>query len=385
MPRYRRPRQATVKVPKVKVVKPRTSELSMIYKGYLSADEGQRLAALSYAVLWYDKALEYVLTKNLIPASGFKEAVDKAAKCRERALGTNFPHERDTSFRMALKLYEKACEKLSPVKLEPYLTLYEKKQEAMEFTAKRLEARFGQGLLDIQKAMGLPFKTVYCQPCNRYSAYQELPEECKKDHQVQEVPQSLTELKVFDGPNPRRFEPTVGALVYNRAAADLIRQTARVEGPLVAVLKEWNNITKAAAYQKDSQGKWLLNPELLQATRDQAVYNLISWLQSSAAPNRLVRRGVLPVQVGANNAPRAVLGAPKGTPRKRGGPFEFTPGSTRRMAYDALADGQWHELKDLKASVPRFESLLKDVEWRGKKDGLWTIETQGSQVRLVKN
>jgi len=68
-----------------------------------------------------------------------------AGKCRARALGTQFPEEKETSLRMALKYMERFAVALNPPQIQSYIDKLENKQTTTTSTAKAKKAKTGGG------------------------------------------------------------------------------------------------------------------------------------------------------------------------------------------------------------------------------------------------
>src|ERR1039458_2587604 len=85
------PKGTKIELPQLQ--KPKVSELLHALKGYVSPSISERLNALSSVLLWYDEAMNYLMsTPELIPQGEpelFKRTSDLALKFRNQALGTS--------------------------------------------------------------------------------------------------------------------------------------------------------------------------------------------------------------------------------------------------------------------------------------------------------
>jgi hypothetical protein len=64
----------------------------------------------------------------------------------------------------------------------------------------------------------------------------------------------------------------------------------------------------------------------------------------------------------------------------------FQDGSVIGALYRALSDGQWHQLTELEPLARGKASLtgrLDKLGYRGRKHGLWDLETSGDRVRMI--
>lgn len=392
---FRRQRVPKVNVPKIK--KPKTSDLKKALEGYVSASESERLNALALAAMWYwdgkgDGAVAYVLANKLTPTSlgqdKLRKLIDRADNCRKRAAGTTFAAERDTSLRMAIHQYEKVCEQLSVPKLADFVQQYEAKKKILDQKVQDLQAKYGNTIESIGKALGLPLEIWYCDECKDYKPKSSLNGcETKHPDKLSKIEPMIKKLEVTDSnKTPKGINLQEGSLQYAKTLAKLMGQNIRREGILPVVLRELPDVVKYSSVEKNAEGHWISNRDKHIAFQLEALNNLTIWMKSAESPNRLVRKFSIAVTAPAgqtSHAPKAHQPRPVGA-RVRG-KAEFTPGTKRHALYEALTDGQWHSTSDLKSAVPGI-SLKTELHWvdeRGQRYGKWKVENQGNQYRLV--
>lgn len=383
------------KVYAMKIKKPKVSDLKKILQSYVSVSEADRLNALAKACLWYEDgsatgALAFVLTNKLFPNGEpeFKKSMDTAEKCRQRATGTTFAAEKDTSLRMAIKLYEKCCAKLSVPTLQEYLDQYDLQKTALEAKAQNLQDRFGESLVAVGKALGLPLQVTFCAQCKQYFPQSQV-NGCVASHPDQLTPISATieKLTVTNSNVAKSINIAEKSLMYNRDSALLLNQTVRKEGVLVALLRELPHVVKYSSVQKSADGKnWVSNRDAHLAFHYQAMANLEQWLKGSESPNRLVRKGAGVVSIPIGTAPRPTGRVGFGG-RQKLAPGQLFPSNTNNdRVYQVLKDGNPHTLKEVEAAMPvpsSAKGVLKYLAANAPARWNFRIEQNGSDYKLI--
>ena len=363
--RRRRSFNSNSRVPKsaaykpVTIKQPKVNDLKKILESFVSASQADRLNALAKAAMWYDDgnangAIAYVLSNRLLPSTDveFKRSVDRADNCRKRAAGTNFIPEQDTSLRMAIKSYEKCCEKLGVPLLQTYIDAYDAKKAELEAQALANQMKYGEGIMSVQKALGLPLQITFCEHCNQYMA-QNMVNGCQGSHpdKLQMILPTIEKLELTDSKTARSINLAEKSLMYNRETAALLTQTVRREGILVAVLRELPALVRYSAVQKAADGQtWTTNRDSHIAFQAQALANLESWLKGAESPNRLVRKGAGVVSASSPSAPRSTGRAGFGGRSKLAPGQLFAPGTGNDRIYQLLKDGNPHDYKEIETA-----------------------------------
>src|ERR1039458_1627377 len=278
------PKGTQIDIPKLP--KPKVSELLHALKGYVSPSISERLNALSAALLWYDEAMNYLMsTPELIPQGEpelFKRTSDLALKCRNQALGTSNLEERDTSLRMAIKQLEKCFVKMDVPKLDKYIALYDAHKVTYEQREQHLKAKFGGVLELVEKALGIPFSLYYCRECQAYKWGEEVRLCAEQEHTAIPTTLPLTSLAVESRKDvPRRLNPSVRTYFFNQDAAMALYTAIRTEGVLPVMLRELCTLARQAAAEQTPDGKkYIVNRDRLLALYELGLSNIGEWMRT---------------------------------------------------------------------------------------------------------
>lgn len=354
MPRHRRvPRTPKVPKPKkVKIPRPRAKELRMILKGLMTVSLANRIASLTYALQWYDQAIPYAVSKQLLDVKA-KKLLDIAVKCRKQGIGTSNDDEQETSFLMALRQYEKALASLKPPAVDKFYDLFKKKRVALEAKQKKLENKFGNVVQLLEKSIGGKLK-----------------------------------LKVADAQKPFQYDPTLTSLSYNREASKAMALQFRREGLLAVFSDQLDILSRHAALQPDGAGGWQYDPAIQVQTQQDMLKAFVAFAQTGAAPKKLVRASVareprqpkVPSQAGAAVGPR-----PPRAPRTGVRVLGFlVPGTAIHTVYERLKDEKEHEMSEVIAGITTGDPVgrVKQLARYGREKGSIVVTITGNKVQL---
>lgn len=364
---HRRTRQPRVKVAKpAKIPRPKVRDLRLVLKGLISVSVQSRIAALAYALQWYDTALPYLVQKGKLPPDG-KKKLENAVKCRKQGMGTIHDEEKETAFLMAVRLYEKACVALKPVAVDKFFDLFKKKKVTLEKKQNKLELKFGGILEMLQKAIG-----------NR------------------------VRLQVADAPKAVQYDPALTSLSYNRDAVKQMAQQYRAEGLLAVFVDQLETLSMHAALKPDGNGGWAYDPAEQVQVQDELLHSFITFAKSSDAPKRLVKGGAFIQKqpkapcaqcngtgILADGAPCAVcIKAPRPVRTMTKGPRILgflIPGTAIATVYERLKDEQHHDLQTVIAGLTTGDPVgrVKQLQRYGQQKGLYDVTITGNSVQLV--
>jgi hypothetical protein len=355
-----RPRpQKPPKQPKPK--RPQVKELRQIYRGLVTQDEGQRVASLAYAMQWYDNALPYVVLKagGQLSTEQAKD-LDVAAKCRARGISTTSANEKEVSFRMALRRYEKVSSLLKPPSVEVFLKQLDEQSGALAQRQQQMVAKWGKVTDTLQ--LILKPETIAGQP--------------------------LT-LRLGHIEEPYRVDPERLYLSMRRDYVKQLRKKIYREGILPTVLEVLEPLSRLGAMEPEVDavtgqrtGRYTLSLRNQLQLQQKLMQNFIAWAKSEGAPKRLVRHYVAPdraATAGANTTtvPRA------SSANKVAGVFH--EGSPQAILYTALLSGEWKTKPELKKMIPPQYTLavrLDKVNETGVRLGQWWLEIEANKVRM---
>lgn len=304
-----------VKKPKIaKIPRPKTKALRMVLKGLMTVSQANRIASLSYALQWYDQALPYMVQKGQLDAKA-KKLLEVAVKCRKQGIGTSNDNEKETSFMMALRQYEKACVTLRPPALDKFYDKFNAKKASLEAKQQKLETKFGNVVQLLQKSIG-----------------------------------DRVKLKVADAQKPFQYDPGLTSVSYNREAAKALAVKFRQEGILAVLLDQMPILAQHAALQPNGAGGWEYDPARHVKVVEEMLESFIKFAKTADAPKRLVQNRVIrepkvkqPAQPGQPSAPKAPRVSTKG-PRYLG---FLVPGTAIATVYERLMDEKEHPIKDV--------------------------------------
>lgn len=370
--RYRAPRPPKMPKPK-RPDRPLGRDLRAVYKGLLTADQGQRLASLAKAMQWYDAAQPYLLfTQGALTPEQLKDD-DVAAKCRARGISSTFNYEKETSFVMALKRYQKIFGKLKPPKIDSYLDMLKENEGRLQEKQERLEQRFGTVTDIIMKAL---------HPVNAEG--------------------NPVEIKVGEIQDVMRIDPERSTLTLHRNTVQRLRIKRHREGVLPMLMEVLDPVSRMCSMEPEKgpdgrpTGKYVLSLQKQKQKIYELLNNVIHYAKQPDSPRRLVRAplaGVVRERVGA---PRAVV--PKG-PRIAG---VFKPGSISAVMYEILLEqkenktlvfadlasmlkSRWQTTQPLAKLVPQMPGQLAKLDSVGQVTGKWRIEVENGTARLIEN
>lgn len=329
-----------------KLPRPKTKDLRVVLKGFVTADQAQRIGALAYALQWYDKAIEYCVINKKLPQDHVK-TMERAVKARNQGNGTNIEPEKEQAYLTSVRLYEKLCAKLKPPSIDRALELYKAKKDNLEAKQSKLATRFGTALEELQRALS-----------------------------PKTADGKAVELVAADGEKERDIAPGLGRFIYNRNALAELRTGIRREGILPVALREIKYISRIAALEAHD-GKYMLNPLKQLDAVWQLLENFSKFAMSPDAPRRLARHEYTPqphngatptdAKPAAGARPRVHQAKAKG-PRVDG---LYKQGGTLEILYSKLKDGKDHEIADLQKLTPtadvrgRIQVIAKDAKVKG--------------------
>lgn len=346
-----------IKVPKVP--KPRVKELKLIYKNLITASDAQRVDTLAYALAWWDKAVSYALSQNLI-VGDLQSKLDKAIKARKHGLGSPTTIEREAAFRAALLMYEKTVPSLdAPVCGEVY-KLYESKKADLTLKVSSLNDKYDD-VIDILSLTLAPMDA---------------------DNQPITIAIVPKIVDVATGNElSRKFNHSLNRIEYSRKQARDLHIRIRREGVLAVVIQECFFLSRMTALMDgDNPGTYKINAEQWIKNTYKMLGNFVGYAQGDA-PKKLVRRrkpGV--AEPGADGSVRVVRRV--SSENRVGGEFR-DPDSPRARMYVLLEDGQLHEKAELQKSfTTSVDIVLEKLNRRGKLHSKWEVISEGSKVRM---
>lgn len=353
MPRFRT-KAPKVKVPKPpKPIRPKTKALRAVLKGLLTVSQNNRLASLAYALQWYDPAITYLLQKGKLDPKAQK-FVEVAVKCRKQGIGTTNDNEKETSFLMAIRQYEKACASLRPPAVDKYYDKLNAKKAHLEAKQQRLENKFGNVVQLLQKAIGDSVK-----------------------------------LSVADAQKPFQYDPGLTSVSYNREAAKTMAQQFRQEGLLAVFFGQLPILSQHLALSSDGAGGWQYDSDRHVEAMEKLMASFLSFSKTAEAPKKLVRTGVvrqpkvsIPNQAQGSQPqqPRAPRASTKG-PRWLG---LLVPGTAIATVYERLMDEQEHDMKDVIAGLTTSDPVgrVKQLGRYGIEKNLLDVTINGQKVSI---
>jgi hypothetical protein len=337
----------------------------MILKGYISPDTTQRINALSYALQFYDKALEYCMSRKKVGPDQAK-TLDRAVKARKLGQQAGTLPEKDTSYRTAVTLYEKVCAFIHPPVASEFFKRFDEKKDVLEKKQTSIGEKFGDFIDLITKAL---------QPKN--------PEG------------KVLQIIVTDAQKPFGFDPLITQVSYDKHEARRVKDKIRREGLLPVAIEEASRLSRAAAYEPapDGSGKYVVNSRKMLEAYHSILQTFVIYASTDPqAPKRLAKR---PGPVQASNG-QAV---PSATPKQKGtrpagfggtkGPKVLTlyvQGGAMAIVGQHLATNNeaWFEQADLQKLVAAdVAGRLKAMQKHGIQYGMWKVEQKGSQWRMV--
>jgi hypothetical protein len=348
-------RKPRVHKPKVaKIPRPKGKDLRMMLKGLLTVSQANRIASLSYALQWYDQALPYMVQKGKLDAKA-KKLLEVAVKCRKQGIGTVNDNEKETSFLMALRQYERACVALKPSLVDKFYKQFELRKTKLEAKQQRLENKFGNVTDLLQKAIGNRIKLV-----------------------------------VADAQKPFQYDPGLTSVSYNREAAKALALKYRQEGILPVLLDQLPLLAQHAALQQgtgEQAGTWQYDPARHVAIVEEMLASFIIFARSADAPKRLVQNRVVrepkvkaPVDPNAPPVQRAARVSAKG-PRYLG---FLVPGTAIATVYERLMDEQEHDIKDVIAGLTTSDPVgrVKQLGRYGVEKAVLDLTINGQKVSI---
>ena len=343
--------------------RPRVRDLRHLYKGLMQVKAGNRVATLQTALHWFDDAVKYTIFKQQGQLTLEQaQAYEKGNKMRE--VKGRPTEERELFFKKAIVFYEKMLKgtSLEPPEIGEYYTDLERVQPKLEIRQEKLEERFDKMLTTLKAAM---------QP---------------KDDKGRDIELRVDHLK---GVNDNyQMDPDISVLTFNRSYAKVIKRKMYREGLLPAALEVMEPLARMSALEAETDGLGSLTGRLVLSKGKQLIacnkmlQNLVEFAKTDAAPRRLVKVPTESVP-GSSVAPRPKRQgvAPKRGPKIAG---LFVAGTDGAFVYTTLTDGQWHSKQEMQKHITaKIEGRIRKMLKVGKRKGLWKIEENGDQVRMV--
>lgn len=351
------------KAPKlVKVARPRPSELRKIYKGLITENPSQKVAALLTAMHWFDKKWPYVqfrsASKKMAPQLDLRETF---LTCWESASDVIKPETQVGWYKTAISAAEKLMLSVK-VKVPPiakFLAVADVRKEQLETEAARLEEKYAKVLTILDSAL-------------------------------QPVMTNGKSVKLKIGNIKERFivDPELATVVFRKDLARDMYRLLRREGLLPLVVEVLDPLSRISSYELEKNldgtntGRKVVNKDV-QLTAVFALFdNLVKFGQSEDAPKRLVR------------APRAY--SPSRAQPATGGfgkrevvEGHYAVGSTGAKLVTLMLDYQWHEKEEMEKVIGAGDSKgidgrIKSLKRRGEKHQVWKVENKGTQYKLTK-
>jgi len=325
----------------------------MLYKGLVSVSDGQRISSLAYSLLWYDSALPYVIQKKLLPVDA-RRLLDKAVLCRKQGQDNQNIYEKENSFSMALRRYEKVCAALKPPLLDNSYKKLELMKDTLLLKQQKLEEKYGVIFGLLQKSVGDRFK-----------------------------------FEVADAVKPIQWNPELTTLSYNRDAAKALTQQYREQGFLPVFIEQLDYLVRHACLEPDpdpqKKGGWVYDPAKHVDILNDLLKEFVGFAKSAEAPKRLVRDGVSKPTLAPGQRPQFAPRGPR--PGIRGPKVAglYTQGSAAAVVYERLADGNVWSLTDLLAGVNFSHPiwLVKRMFRLGEKTGCWKVNLTKTTAQLA--
>lgn len=352
--RMRIPRTPKVKAPKpMKIPRPKTKDLRMLYRGLLTVSEGQRISTLSYALQWYDSALPYLIQRKQLSVDA-RQKLEKAVLCRKRGIDNTNVHEKEVSFMMALRMYEKACVAIKPPLLDDFYKKLDGLKDKLQQMQQKLEQKYGEIFALLQKAVGNRFK-----------------------------------FEVADAVKPVQWNPELTTLSYNREAAKQLSEQFKEQGFLPVFFEQLDYLVRHACLEQDpdpsKKGGWLYDPAKHVDILNDLLKEFVQFAKSPEAPKRLVRDGVPKPILTPGQRPQFAPRGPR--PGIRGPKVAglYTQGSAAAIVYERLADGNVWSLTELLAGVNFSHPiwLVKRMFRLGEKTGCWKVNLTKTTAQLA--
>lgn len=367
------------KMPKVKIPKPpklqlpERRELKEIYKKLITGNISARIAALHEALVWWDKAMVYLMAKHPIGKDSSKlKTLNKATKARNLGVGGSTEPEMEQGISMAIKLYDKLWGTDASIpSLENAYKRYEDRKDELEAKEAENRTRFQKVLEALEKVFN-PFGLKF-------------------DIQKSE---KLREVTVGD-------DDSIKIILSRRLAKELYRKL-RSEGMLTVLFSELPTVIKASGLEKsaDGDGNDVWEPNLVKMIENlpPALENVLAYCNEM--PTRKVFRkfeGALEAEVHDKGkaafpkAPKAPRAVSNGQPRpklQRGGlkiGGRYTPGSAMATAYQVLEDEKVHPLSEVfkKLGTSNPMDRIKWLQKHGTRNGKWTVVIQGNTIQMT--
>jgi hypothetical protein len=220
--------------------------------------------------------------------------------------------------------------------VDVYVKLFQAKKAQLEVKQKKLEAKFGNVLETLQKAIG-----------------------------------GRVKLEVADAQKEFQYNPAMTSLCYNREATSSLALKLRSEGLLPVFVSQLDLLSRHAALQSDGKGGWEYSVDRQLEVEHKMFQSFIEFAKTAAAPGKLVRSGnyvpKAPRQPG-QRAPRVFQKGPKVAGL-------YVQGSAGALVYERLIDGKVWKFPDLFQGV-NFANpvwLVRRMVRHGKKTGVWEV------------
>lgn len=331
--------------------KPNTKDLRDILKGVIVADDTRRLQAFVKALQWYDVAVPYVVArhKGSLPLESVKD-LGIANKCRERGISTTFIPEKETSYKMALKKYERVCAELNPPSVEKYYETFLSTKTKLYADDARLQDKYGYVTMILNDTL-----------------------------------RSGLQLRIGKGDKARSSNGK-DTILYSKEHALAMRTKLKREGVLSLVLQEAPHIARALSYEQDGIGGFSYNAKKHVEHIQILLNNFLIWSKSEVAPKRLVKLGTTSTKSPTKErktyerkgGPGRHSDAPKGS-------LEFyRKGSCIRILADKLSTGNEFQISDLVKNLGFGNPMpaLERIERHGEKYGNWKIHRTETTVKM---
>jgi hypothetical protein len=378
----RRRSRVAPRVPKVKktkaptIPKPKPAALRDIYRRIITANITVRLAAFEEAMVWWDSAIPYFLSKKQLTAAQQKQfaLANKARTTAITAAGTGASatqavagdQERENAYKATITLYQKIWP--APPKLDAVWQKFQSQKGVLEKREQELTLRF-QSITDalnqaFGSSMGLTFMV-----------------------------QKSEKARQFDG---------INKILLSQDLAKALVAKSKTEGMLPVLFSEAHTALYASAIEQTPDGQTITRLEKLARTVPTMLESILRYC--NAMPRNKVFRGfaddaTLTATPGAPastpssapkapRAPRAPGATPIGPRGRAAGPKvggRYVPGSAMGMLFERLSDQKPHKLTELFVGIPSQDPMgrLKWIVKHGTQFGNWKCDVVGQQATLT--
>jgi hypothetical protein len=373
----RRRSKLTPKVPKTpkqakaKFQKPKPSILHDTYKKLITANVAVRLAAFEEAMVWWDQAIPYFLSKAPLTAVQQKYfaqankartmAMTAAASTASSVQQSGTDSERENAYKMTITKYQTIWP--GAPKLDKVWQKFQAQKDILSKRDQELSLRF-QYILD---ALNTAFQ-----------------------------PLGLT-FQVHKSEKPRQFDGQDKILISSELAKSLVAKS-KVEGMLPVLFSEAHTALYASAIDRGPDGQPITKLDKLARNVPVMMESMLRYI-NSVPRNKVFRQfadsAQLTATIGAAptaapkapRTPRAPGSAPSGLKGRAAGVKvggRYIPGSAMAMLFERLCDQQPHKLADIFVGLPTQDPMgrLKWIIKHGQETGVWTCTVTGQEARM---